>query len=181
MSNALQQYFSSILRYDPDTGVFIWKMRPPINKSNNIFNALFAGKQAGSLHSCKRSKTKYIAIKLGCKTYKAHRIAFLIMQGILPEQVDHIDHNGTNNAWNNLRASDKKDNARNLPKLVSNKSSCIGVNWHKAAKKWQVRAVNREGVRVDLGRYDDLTVAIQVRKKYEKEFGYHQYRGGEKC
>lgn len=53
----------------------------------------------------------------------------------------------------------------------------IGVNWHKAAKKWQARAVNKEGKRIDLGRYDDFKLAVEARKKHEIEFGYYENRG----
>lgn len=171
-----KEYFKSLLDYDPVSGSFTWKSRPKTCKSNNIFNSLFAGKKAGNVHGCKRSKTTYVAIKVCGKTYKAHRIAFIIMTGSAPEQVDHIDKNGMNNSWVNLRASDSKDNSRNLPMQTSNRSGFIGVNWHKAAKKWQARAVSREGKRVDLGRYDDINQAIAVRKQYEKEFGYYEYR-----
>lgn len=181
MSKDLQQYFKSILDYDPETGIFKWKTRPPTCKSNNIFNSLFAEKIAGSVHRCKRSKTTYVAIKIGSKTHKAHRIAFYIMEGMAPEQVDHIDNNGMNNKWSNLRASDSRDNSKNLPMQTSNKSGHIGVNWHKSAKKWQVRAVNSDGIRVDLGRYDDLNYAVLVRKQYEKEFGYYENRDGTPC
>ena len=169
MHKNTQEYFKSILQYDQVTGVFNWKARPPINRSNNMFNALFAGSRVGSVSRSKRSKTSYIVIKIEGKTYKAHRIAFIIMTGSAPEQVDHIDHNGMNNAWENLRASDSKDNSRNLPKQVSNKSGYIGVNWHKSAKKWQARAVDKNGFRVDLGRYSDINDAIHVRAEYEKK------------
>lgn len=177
MHKNTQEYFKSLLQYDQVTGVFNWKARPPINRSNNMFNALFAGSRAGSVSRSKRSKTSYIVIKIEGKTYKAHRIAFIIMTGSAPEQVDHIDHNGMNNAWENLRASDSKDNSRNLPKQVSNKSGYIGVNWHKSAKKWQARAVDKNGFRVDLGRYSDINDAIHVRAEYEKKFGYFEHRG----
>lgn len=171
-----KQYFQSLLDYDPISGSFTWKEREKTSRSNNIFNSLFSGKRAGSVHSCKRSKTTYVAIKVGNKTYKAHRIAFILMTGYAPDQVDHIDTNGMNNAWANLRASDSKDNSKNLPMQTSNKSGCIGVNWHKAAKKWHARAVSKDGKRIDLGRYDDINQAIAVRKRYEKEFGYYEHR-----
>lgn len=173
MTTDVQAYFKSLLDYDPATGIFTWKRRNPDCKSNNIFNSLFSGKKAGSVHRCKRSKTTYVAINIGGKTYKAHRIAFFIMTGSAPEQVDHIDNNGMNNAWSNLRASDSFDNSKNLPMQSSNKSGCIGVNWHKSANKWQARAVNKDGKRIDLGRYDDINDAIKARKSHEKEFGYY--------
>lgn len=171
-----QSTLQSLLHYEPATGVFTWKERTGGNKSDNIFNSLFAGKIAGSRVSTPRSKTSYVAIKLGGKMRKAHRLAFIYMTGSAPEQVDHIDHNGMNNVWSNLRASDSKDNARNLPLQKSNKTNVIGVNWHKAAKKWHVRAVNNDGVRVDLGRYDCFDRAVSVRKAYEVEFKYFDSR-----
>lgn len=172
----MQEYFISLFDYDKETGVLTWKERPPTSKNNNIFNSLFAGKPAGSVVTSNKSKTSYVAVKINGKSYKAHRIIFSIMTGTMPDEVDHIDHNGLNNKWENLRASNGRDNARNLPMLRSNKSGHIGVNWHKAAKKWQVRAVNEEGKRIDLGRYDSLETAAMVRKKYEKEFKYFEHR-----
>lgn len=164
------------LSYCPDTGIFTWLERLGGSKGDNIFNSLFAGKTAGFISFCKKSKTSYIHIKIGNKTYKAHRLAFAIMGKCLPEEVDHIDHDGCNNRWNNLRPSDSSDNSRNLPMQSSNKSGCIGVNWHKAAKKWQARAVSKDGKRIDLGRFDTLEQAIAVRRHYEVEFGYFQNR-----
>lgn len=171
-----QATIQSFLHYDPATGVFTWKKRTGCSKSDNIFNSLFAGKVAGSKVSTPRSRTSYIGIKFAGKMRKAHRLAFIYMTGSAPEQVDHIDHNGMNNAWSNLRASDSKDNARNLPIQKSNKTKVIGVNWHKAAKKWHVRAVNPDGVRIDLGRYDSFEKAVSVRKAYEVEFKYFDSR-----
>lgn len=171
-----QQYFKSILDYDPCTGFFTWKEREKTCKSNNIFNSLFSGKKAGSVHRCKRSRTTYVAIKIGKKTYKAHRVAFIIITGSAPDQVDHIDMNGMNNAWCNLRASNNKDNSRNLPMQKSNRSGHIGVNWHKAAKKWQARAVDENGNRVDLGRFNSIEDAVRVRKEFEIKFKYFEHR-----
>lgn len=177
MTKELQIYFNSLLSYNEHTGALTWKERPPENKSNNIFNSLFKGKEAGSVVTSDKSRTSYIAIKIGAKSYKAHRIIFAIKTGLIPIEVDHIDHNGLNNRWSNLRASDSFDNSRNLPMQKSNKSGYIGVNWHKSAKKWQARAVNSDGIRVDLGRYDDIMDAVMAREKYEKEFLYYEHRG----
>lgn len=168
---------NGLLSYNPETGDFTWKERTSGTKSDNIFNSLFANSKAGSVVTSSRSKTSYIAIKIFGKSYKAHRLAFVLMGESLPLQVDHLDHNGMNNKWSNLRPSDSVDNSRNLPMQKSNKTGVIGVNWHKAAKKWQARAVNQSGQRVDLGRYDDFNKAVEARMLYEKKFGYYGYRG----
>jgi len=179
MCDISQEQINSIISYDPVTGFFHWLTRFSNSKSDNIFNSLYSGKIAGGFVSSKNSKTKYITIKIHGKAYKAHRLAFLIMTGVLPEEVDHIDHDGTNNKWSNLRGSNRKDNSKNLPKQKSNKTGVIGVNWHKNAKKWQARAVDQDGRRVDLGRYDDFDEAVRVRKEYEKRFSYYEYRSVE--
>ena len=172
----MQDYFLELLDYNKETGKLFWKKRSGCSRSVNVFNSMYAGKEAGNTISPKRSNTKYLAVKINGKTYKAHRVIFSMMTGDLPEQVDHIDHNGLNNKWENLRASNNFDNSRNLPMQKSNKSGFIGVNWHKSAKKWQARAVDQNGNRVDLGRYDSIDDAVKVREKYEKEFKYKCYR-----
>lgn len=165
------------ISYNPDTGLFLWKERLGGSRGDNIFNALYAGKQAGNTVKTDRSKTSYISIKVFGNTYKAHRLAFIFMDNELPEQVDHINHNGIDNRWVNLRASNNSDNSKNLPMQKSNKTGVIGVNWHKAAGKWQARAVNNDGKRIDLGRYDDFDKAVSVRKEYEIKFNYYEHRG----
>jgi uncharacterized protein involved in tellurium resistance len=99
------------------------------------------------------------------------------MEGEAPEEVDHLDHDGLNNKWLNLRASNNRDNSKNLPKQKSNKTGVIGVNWHNSAKKWQARAVDKNGIRVDLGRFDIFEDAVKARKEHEVKFGYYESRG----
>ncbi len=182
MKHIEQDALKLLLTYDPETGIFTWNKREvsevtPNKRGVNIFNKLYANTVAGNEFKPDRSKTSYINIKIFNKTYKAHRLAFIYMEGAAPQQVDHEDHNGLNNKWSNLRASNNRDNSKNLPKQKSNKTGVIGVNWHKAAKKWQARAVDHDGVRVDLGRYDNFEYAVKARKEYEVKFGYYENRG----
>jgi hypothetical protein len=176
MNYPTTEQLNKLLDYNHENGIFTWKKREGSGRSVNVFNALYAGKLAGNIHRTVKSKTAYIAIKINGKTYKAHRLAYVAMGINLPKEVDHIDHDGTNNAWSNLRSSDSFDNSKNLPMQKSNKSGAVGVNWHKSAKKWQARAVNGEGVRVDLGRFDKIEDAIKARNDAEKEFLYYEYR-----
>lgn len=179
-----QERLKELLVYDKKTGEFIWlprcaesfpgRSRPEVIAKS--FNKRDAFRIAGNESRCKRSKTSYIHIKVEGKSYKAHRLAFLYMTGDMPHEVDHIDHNGLNNKWENLRWSNPRDNAKNPVKQKSNKTGVTGVNWHKSAKKWQAIAVNREGKRIDLGRFDDFDEAVEARKKHEIIFGYHEHR-----
>lgn len=173
----LQAYLHSLFLYEPETGFLFWKKREGDSHSVSVFNSRFVGKKVGYVKKPKRSKTTYLATLIDKKYETVHRIIFAMHHGYMPEQVDHIDHDGMNNRIENLRASNSKDNSRNLPMQKSNKSGHIGVNWHKSAKKWQARAVDKNGKRVDLGRFDDINDAIAIRKKYEVEFGYYENRG----
>lgn len=175
-TNLSISFTQSILNYDPISGIFTWRKRHGKGRSVSVFNALYAGMQAGSIVSSNKSKTNYIAIKINGKSYKAHRLAFLFMGENPPDEVDHLDHDGTNNKWENLRASNRFDNQKNLPIQKSNKTGVVGVNWHKAANKWQARAVDCSGKRIDIGRYDSFEDAVNARKKYEVEFKYYQNR-----
>lgn len=176
-----RDFLLEILTYNPLSGVFTWNCRNVGNHFKNkravgVFNALYSGSVAGSEVSSNKSATSYIAIKINGKSHKAHRLAFIYMTGDAPEEVDHIDHNGMNNKWTNLRPSDRKDNSKNIPKQKSNKTGVIGVNWHKAAKKWQARAVDKDGKRIDLGRFDNFEDAVEARKRHEISFGYYEHR-----
>lgn len=173
----IQSYLNEKLSYNPETGFLTWKTRPDTSKPNKIFNSLYANKFAGFLKTSNKSKTAYLGLKIEGKSYSAHRAIFAMMAGYMPEEVDHIDHDGLNNKWSNLRASNSQDNSKNLPMQKSNKSGYVGVNWHKSAKKWQARANDKNGKRIDLGRYDNIEEAIAIRQKYEKEFGYYNHRG----
>lgn len=173
--NELQKYFNKYFIYHKD-GYLIWKKRDPLTFGDKVFNSRFTSKIAGGISLSKRSKTPYVCVEINKKSYKVHRIIFAMHHGYMPEQVDHIDHNGLNNKIENLRPSNSKDNARNLPMQKSNKSGYIGVNWHKSAKKWQARAVDLSGKRIDLGRFDNIEDAIRVRKEYEVKFKYYKDR-----
>lgn len=180
--NITQDFLKETLYYNPIYGTFTWYYRQvgkhfPNHRSVAVFNSRFAGCPAGSILTSDKSATSYIAIKILGKSYKAHRLAFLIIEGYMPEEVDYLDHDGTNNIWSNLRASNNRDNSKNLPKQKSNKTGVIGVNWHSSAKKWHARAVDKNGVRVDLGRFDRFEDAVKARKEHEVKFGYYESRG----
>jgi len=61
-------------------------------------NKLFSGKIAGCV-----DKRDYVVINLDGKAYKAHRLIYLLVTGIDPEQIDHINGICNDNRWCNLR------------------------------------------------------------------------------
>lgn len=111
------------LNYNPDTGIFTWKIRKGRQGPGDI---------AGTLTS-----NGYISICIG-KIYRhlsAHRIAFLYMTGSIPEFVDHIDRNKSNNKWSNLRKATKSQNSGNTNIMSTNTSGYKGVSYRKTGKR----------------------------------------------
>ena len=128
-----QNELKEILRYDPDTGIFIWKL--------NVGKRLKAGQRAGS-----NDGRGYIHIKINGKNYKAHRLAWLYMYGQWPKKhIDHINKVKHDNRIENLRCVTNQENLFN--------TDAKGYSWHKASQKWKAKIV-LDGKHKHLGLYD---------------------------
>ncbi len=154
------------LDYNPETGDFSWKVdcRPRIK----------SGDKAG--YSKKTGRTSYLIIGLFGKKYLAHRLAWLYMEGCFPNQIDHIDHNGLNNKWSNLRNVSSTENSRNQRLSIKNTSGHTGVSWDKTAKKWHA-SIMVHGKTRNLGIYSNKEHAIFVRKQAEQYYFFHENHG----
>lgn len=142
-------YVREILSYDAETGVFTW--RKPTNTATRI------GDVAGGTHP-----DGYRVISIGGLKYSEHRLAYLWMTGEWPsDDVDHVDGNRANNAWDNLRACTCAENAQNLARPRTNSSGAIGVTWNKSCKKWQ-SSIRRLGKSHYLGLFDTVEEAAQA-------------------
>lgn len=128
-----------LLHYDPETGVFV---RLNSMRSDRI------GKQATGLHS-----KGYARIFVEDRKHYAHRLAWLYVHGKWPDgDIDHINHDKTDNRIENLRDVSRSTNAENLigAKSHNRSSGLLGVSWHKAAAKWSA-SIQTEGVPRHLG------------------------------
>lgn len=132
----------SILAYDPDTGLFVWK------RTEN--RALNVGDRAGCLHP-----RGYVHIKIGKYSYAAHRLAWLFVHGQWPkEQLDHRNGIRSDNRIANLRpCSGPAENNQNTRIYGSNRSGFPGVGWRKASGRWRAR-INVCGKQYHLGAFD---------------------------
>ncbi len=99
-----QDRLKELLHYCPETGVFTWiKTNGSRGKKGNI---------AGSINPI-----GYLDIGVDSKVYKAHRLAFLYVEGYFPEYgLDHINRNKSDNRWSNLRQVSQTCNMRNVKK-----------------------------------------------------------------
>lgn len=157
-----QDRLKRLLHYFPEEGKFYWL----VNKSSaKMFD------EAGSLQ-----KDGYIIIGIDKKSYLAHRLAFLFMTGEVPEYVDHINGDRSDNRWENLRPCSLSENNRNRKITNKNTSGVKGVSWHKASGKWQVQLSVKGNNH--FGLYSSLEEAekraIEVRKIFHKAFARNE-------
>jgi len=93
-----------LLDYDPETGVFTWRV------------ARRGGASLGDIAGGPNKKG-YIKIRLDGKMYYAHRLAWLYMYGVWPTKfVDHINCVESDNRIVNLRIATRAQNMANSRK-----------------------------------------------------------------
>jgi hypothetical protein len=170
-----QDYLKECLHYDPETGVFTWKARPREHfKTSNAFSrwAYRIGCRCGHIDS----PGGYLVISINDVSYSAHRLAFLYMEGAEPSFVDHINHIRSDIRWVNLRAATLKDNQQNQSLSKRNTSGYSGIVFEKSRGKWKVH-MRGDGKHQNIGRYKNLSDAIEARDKAREKFGYHENHG----
>lgn len=160
-----QKYLKEKVEYNSLTGNFVW-----INATKSNIN--LNGTKAGSVNG-----NGYLQVTISGKIYQNHRLAFLYMTGSMPnEQVDHIDHQKTNNVWSNLRLASRKENSQNRPLQVNSKCSCFGIRYIKSTNKYAARiGVNKK--EIFLGSYNLYEDAVSARRNAEKLYGFHENHG----
>jgi hypothetical protein len=171
-----QDYVKSLLDYNKDTGVFIWKHRHrdlfKTNAHYNVWNKKYAGQTAGTL----KSDSGYIIISINKNLFRAHRLVWLYVYGEMPNnQIDHINGIRHDNRLENLRDTQRGENHKNKRLLITNKTGYHGITVHKNGK-YRVKAWNKN-VQYNLGYYAMLEDAVMARKKFEVENGYHPNHG----
>lgn len=92
-----------------------------------------------------KDKDGYFRGLLKRKAYRAHRVVFYLAYDYLPDIVDHIDGDVTNNAIDNLRAANTQINNHNLV--------CSGFTKNKITGRYQAK-IMVDGKRKYLGYYD---------------------------
>ncbi len=133
----------------------------------NPVTGIFTNRISGIPLNTKHPKG-YIQIDLKKKTFFAHRVAYLIMEGVWPKQIDHRNRVRDDNRWENLLNADQFINAQNHTKRVTNTSGVTGVSFMRG-KKW-VAELTRYGKRRRIQNLETKEEAIQARKKLELLF-----------
>ena len=116
--------FALVIRYCPLSGNLYWLM--------NLGPRAGVGQVAGSTTS-----DGYRSVKINGVNYLQHRLAWLLMTGSWPRlDVDHIDGDGSNNVWTNLRDVTTSVNCKNSKLRNDNSSGFVGVSLDRRSGKW---------------------------------------------
>jgi len=152
-----------LYNYNPDTGVITNK----ISRGAKVL----AGRKAGCM------QRGYRVLQTKGKMYMAHRIAWLLFYGELPlNEIDHINHNRSDNRITNIRSVTHAENQRNARLQKNNKWGISGVVWIEKHKKWRANIwVNNQNLH--LGYHIDYFEACCSRKSAEHKFGFHKNHG----
>lgn len=97
-------------------GSLYWKIKPS--------RKTVIGTEAGTLRS-----NRYIRVSLDGHLYYNHRLIWFMFNNTLPNYIDHIDGNPSNNNIENLRLATASENSRNARVRKTGTSGIKGINW----------------------------------------------------
>ena len=165
-----------LLEYYPETGLLFWKERGKdwfkTERDWKIWNTRYAGKRA---FTAEQGRGYLGGVILG-KKYFAHRVCFAYSSGFFPLEVDHLNHNRSDNRRINLRAATTKINGKNQSLSQINTSGTTGVYWLKTNNKWRAK-IRINDKQIHLGCFINKQDAIAARKQAEDEYGFHANHG----
>jgi hypothetical protein len=119
----------------------------------------------------KSSVKLYLRVYFDGKLVYAHRLIWAIVAGEQAKDVDHIDRDGLNNKWANLRSVSHSVNGRNQKMHSTNTSGSSGVSYRKDSNKWRAR-IMVDGAEKNLGTFKDKQAAIAARREAEIIYEY---------
>ena len=149
--------------YDEETGLFKWsKPRCKV--------------QVGDALGYKR-KDGYIHMKFNGVSILGHVLAWFYVHGKPPDgEIDHINHDRSDNRISNLRDVPAKENAKNRKRYANNRTGHTGVFFDKACGKYKAN-INVDGKLKHLGTFTGIAHAITARRWAEDTYGYHANHG----
>ncbi|NTF54402.1 HNH endonuclease [Agrobacterium rhizogenes] len=111
---------------------------------------------------------RYMAVRANTFMVKSHLLAWALMTGSWPLiSVDHINRDGCDNRWENLRLATPSQQQAN--RRVYSKSGVRGVSWYRG--KW-VAHVGCNGKNKYLGRFNTKEAAgAAVEKERQRIWG----------
>lgn len=163
------EHLKEYLSYDPITGHLTW-----IKK---LSRKVVVGKRAGTQVKGRDNRI----IKIFGEVYIEHRLIWFMQTGVWPEHdIDHENHNESDNSWNNLKPKTKLENNKNNSLRKDNSLGITGVYVNNRNSKKKYTAEIRHSGERRCKNFFTLDEAILQRKAWEKEFGFHVNHGIQK-
>lgn len=148
-----QERLKELLHYDPETGVFTWRVRRG--------GSAVQGRTAGTVDA-----NGYVCTRIDGKTKKMHRLVWLYVHGYMPELIDHVNGARHDNRLCNLREASTRVNARNK-RHPQGSNPYLGV--YRKRGRWGAK-ICANGVQRHLGYHDTPEAAheayVQAKRKH---------------
>lgn len=128
-----------LFEYDKDSGVLIRRVTSGSARK---------GTKAGTL-----TQYGYIQVRVDGRFYLAHRLIWLHVHGVWPDQcLDHVNGVTNDNRYINLRTATYSENGQNKVVQTNNRLGLMGVTYDKDRKSYRahIRINNKQ---IFLGRY----------------------------
>lgn len=135
---------AELIKYDPELGVFHTK-------------------EGALLKQCQNTYDFYCTINFKGNAYSAHRLAWVCYYGEVPNIIDHIDGNPTNNKISNLRNGDQRQNSRN--KRMHREGRLVGAIKTGKPGRWQAVAYLNK-IKHHLGYFNTELAAHEAYKTF---------------
>ena len=162
-----QARLHELISYNPETGELRWlqsRGRAPV------------GSVAGHVGS-----GGYCRIKIDGSVHLAHRIIWLYQTGEWPDgELDHVDRDGSNNRWANIRRATRAQNGANREVQSNNKLGLKGVFKTKQRRpKSYVAKIQVAGGQKCIGYYETAEEASAAYlTEAKKHYGEFAINGG---
>ena len=162
------------------------KHLPPIDV---LRNRVFYNPETGEVRTMSRSATPrpmtsgHIRIGVCGQRYAAHRIAWALHYGELPDtllEIDHINGDPSDNRISNLRLVTGAENLRNKNKYKNCKHGYSGIIFEKDRVRCWRAQISVNGRNKKLGAFRCKTAAIVARKQGEAKYGFTGRSGDKK-
>jgi hypothetical protein len=151
---------TSLLSYDPTTGIFRWRRNHGNVRSGSIAGTPSGGDNGGG---------KYWAIRIDKKSYYGHLLAWFYTYKVWLPRLDHKNRDGWDNSIDNLRPATVVQNAANSPVRRNNRLGLKGVRKRKNRYEARISAGSKEVV---LGHFDTAEEAhVAYLAELRRRFG----------
>ena len=161
-TNLTQRRIKEVLRYNPNTGFFKWKIATSVRVK--------VGDIAGHVNS-----KGYRRIKVDKIMCLSSHLAWFYTYGVWPSiEIDHRNRIKNDDRIENLRNVSRSCNLQNCGMLKNNKSGVKGVCYVRRDKRWtaQIKINNKKK---HLGVYVNKTDAVRARLIAEEKYGFLKY------